>query len=81
MDELMVQAYDQYLLQRSGCPPAAFSDVLLVNVTREPLGAGMRRDLGDSSSRQDLIRTASGRGYQFVGPVHLSRRTRYDGES
>lgn len=41
----------------------------------------LRRDLDDSSSRQDLIRTASGRGYQFVGAVHLSRRTRYDGES
>jgi integrase/recombinase XerD len=41
-DWLVVQAYDQYMLERGACPPARQCDFLLVNLFREPLGAPMR---------------------------------------
>jgi site-specific recombinase XerD len=42
MDGLVVQAYDQYLLQRNLCPAAAANDFLLVNLFRPPIGAPLR---------------------------------------
>jgi integrase/recombinase XerD len=41
-DWIVVQAYDQYTLERAACPQARQSDFLLVNLFREPLGAPMR---------------------------------------
>jgi site-specific recombinase XerD len=71
MDQLMVQAYDQYLLERSGCPPAAFSDVLLVNVSREPLGVAMR-----VGAVNELLATLSRRaGLPARVHPHLLRHT------
>jgi site-specific recombinase XerD len=42
LDSLVVQAYDQYLLERSACPAAAGCDFLLVNLFGEPVGKPMR---------------------------------------
>jgi integrase len=41
-DWIVVQAYDQYMLERGACPQARRCDFLLVNLFREPLGAPMR---------------------------------------
>ncbi|MET8876493.1 tyrosine-type recombinase/integrase [Nocardia sp. NPDC004604] len=41
-DWMIVQAYDQYMLERDACPQARSCDFLLVNLFREPLGAPMR---------------------------------------
>src|SRR5258708_13087785 len=35
-DWLVVQAYDQYMLERSACPPARRCDFLLLHLFREP---------------------------------------------
>jgi len=42
MDLVVVQAYDQYLLERNECQTAAACDFLLVNLFRAPVGAPMR---------------------------------------
>jgi len=42
MDRLVVQSYDQYLIERAACPAAADCDFLLVNLFRAPLGAPIR---------------------------------------
>jgi integrase/recombinase XerD len=42
MDLVVVQAYDQYLLERNECQTAADCDFLLVNLFRAPVGAPMR---------------------------------------
>src|SRR5664280_100416 len=42
MDRLVVQAHDQYLLERGHCQAAAGSDFLLVNLFRPPVGDPMR---------------------------------------
>ena len=60
-DWLVVQAYDQYMLERGACPPARQCDFLLVNLFREPLGAPMRPRalnelLADLSRRAGLAR-------------------------
>jgi site-specific recombinase XerD len=60
-DWVVVQAYDQYTLERSACPRARRSDFLLVNLFREPLGAPMRPGalnelLADLSRRAGLSR-------------------------
>lgn len=39
VDFLVVQAYDQYIVERHACPVAAGCDFLLVNLFRPPLGA------------------------------------------
>jgi integrase len=44
LDSLTVQAFDTYELERIRCPRAAESDFVLVNLSREPLGAPMRPD-------------------------------------
>jgi integrase len=44
VDFLVVQAIDQYLLERQQCPEAARSDFLLVNLFRLPLGNPMPPD-------------------------------------
>jgi integrase/recombinase XerD len=44
VDFLLVQAYDQYVLERSEVPRAETSDFVLVNLFREPLGAPMPPD-------------------------------------
>src|SRR6266702_1086850 len=41
-DWFVVQAHDQYMLERGACPQARHCDFLLVNLFREPLGAPMR---------------------------------------
>ena len=41
-DWFVVQAHDQYMLERGACPQARRCDFLLVNLFREPLGAPMR---------------------------------------
>jgi len=41
VDHLVVQAYDQYCLERAACPPAQGCDFVLVNLFRAPLGAPM----------------------------------------
>ena len=41
-DWFVVQAYDQYILERSACPQARRCDFLLVNLFREPVGQPMR---------------------------------------
>ena len=42
MDRLVVQAHDQYLLERAHCQAAGDSDFLLVNLFKPPVGAPMR---------------------------------------
>ena len=42
MDRLVVQAHDEYLLERGHCHAAAGSDFLLVNLFRPPVGDPMR---------------------------------------
>ncbi|MGH3683872.1 MAG: tyrosine-type recombinase/integrase [Pseudonocardiaceae bacterium] len=44
LDFLVVQAFDAYEFERMRVPAAAGSDLLLVNLFREPLGAPMRPD-------------------------------------
>ncbi|MGW5748513.1 tyrosine-type recombinase/integrase [Amycolatopsis sp. NPDC003861] len=44
LDFLLVQAIDQYTLERQQCPAAAHSDFLLVNLFRPPLGNPMPPD-------------------------------------
>jgi site-specific recombinase XerD len=44
LDFLVVQAIDQYLLERQQCPDAANSDFLLVNLFRPPLGSPVTPD-------------------------------------
>lgn len=41
-DWMLVQAYDQYMLERGACAQARGCDYLLVNLFRAPLGAPMR---------------------------------------
>lgn len=41
-DWLLVQAYDQYMLERNACPAARRCDFLLVNLFRGDVGAPMR---------------------------------------
>jgi integrase/recombinase XerD len=60
-DWLVVQAYDQYMLERGACPQARHCDFLLVNLFREPLGQPMRPKalnelLSDLSRRAGLER-------------------------
>lgn len=43
-DFLVVQAIDQYLLERQRCPAAAGSDFVLVNLFRPPLGSPVTPD-------------------------------------
>ncbi|MFP1627744.1 tyrosine-type recombinase/integrase [Streptomyces sp. 5K101] len=56
VDFLLVQAYDQYVTERDGCPMARDSDFVLVNLFRPPLGAPMPpaalNDLFDRLSRR-----------------------------
>lgn len=61
VDWFVVQAYDQYSLERGGCPQARRCDFLLVNLFREPVGAPMRPSalnelLTDLSRRAGLER-------------------------
>jgi site-specific recombinase XerD len=44
LDSLTVQAFDTYELERMRAPQTAGSDFVLVNLSREPLGAPMRPD-------------------------------------
>jgi site-specific recombinase XerD len=60
-DWMIVQAFDQYMLERNNCPPARRCDFLLVNLFREPVGAPMRPGalnelLADLSRRAGLPR-------------------------
>lgn len=61
VDWFVVQAHDQYMLERGACPQARRCDFLLVNLFREPLGAPMRPRalnelLADLSRRAGLDR-------------------------
>lgn len=62
IDFLLVQAIDQYTTDRAGCPAAADSDFLLINLFRAPVGAPMRPD-----ALNELVETLSQR-------AELSRR-------
>ena len=42
VDRLVVQAHDQYVLERAGVPDAASGDFVFVNVFRPPVGAPMK---------------------------------------
>jgi integrase/recombinase XerD len=44
VDFLVVQAHDQYVVERYACPAAARCDFLLVNLFRPPLGAPITPD-------------------------------------
>jgi integrase/recombinase XerD len=60
-DWFVVQAHDQYMLERGACPQARHCDFLLVNLFREPVGAPMRPKalnelLTDLSRRANLDR-------------------------
>src|SRR6266581_5316283 len=60
-DWFVVQAHDQYMLERGACPQARHCDFLLVNLFREPVGAPMRPKalnelLADLSRRAGLAR-------------------------
>jgi integrase len=56
LDFLLVQAYDQYVVERDACREARYSDFVLVNLFRPPLGApmppGALNDLIDRLSRR-----------------------------
>ncbi|MFD4860358.1 tyrosine-type recombinase/integrase [Streptomyces atratus] len=56
VDFLLVQAYDQYAVERDACSEACDSDFVLVNLFRQPLGAPMPpaalNDLFDRLSRR-----------------------------
>jgi len=56
LDFMIVQALDVYEFERMRFPAAAFSDFLLVNLFREPVGAPMRLD-----AVNDLIAAAARR--------------------
>jgi integrase/recombinase XerD len=56
LDFMIVQALDVYEFERMRFPAAAFSDFLLVNLFREPIGAPMRLD-----AVNDLIAAAARR--------------------
>jgi site-specific recombinase XerD len=61
VDWMIVQAYDQYMLERHACPQARRCDFLLVNLFREPVGSPMRPGalnelLADLSRRAGLPR-------------------------
>ena len=63
LDFMIVQALDVYEFERMRFPAAAFSDFLLVNLFREPVGAPMRLD-----AVNDLIAAASRRAGLSPGP-------------
>jgi integrase len=42
VDRLVVQAHDQYVLERADVPAAAWSDFVFVNLFRSPVGAPMK---------------------------------------
>ena len=42
VDRLVVQAHDQYVLERAGVADAAGGDVVFVNLFRPPVGAPMK---------------------------------------
>ncbi|MDP4510366.1 tyrosine-type recombinase/integrase [Nonomuraea turcica] len=61
VDFLVVQAHDQYVLERAACPQAEDSDFVLVNLFRPPLGVPMPPDainrlITDLSRRAGLDR-------------------------
>jgi len=61
VDWMIVQAFDQYMLERNACPQARGCDFLLINLFREPLGSPMRPAalnelLADLSRRAGLTR-------------------------
>jgi integrase/recombinase XerD len=61
VDWMIVQAFDQYMLERNSCPQARGCDFLLVNLFREPVGAPMRPGalnelLADLSQRAGVSR-------------------------
>ncbi|GGJ60625.1 hypothetical protein GCM10010121_084080 [Streptomyces brasiliensis] len=56
VDFLLVQAYDQYVLERSEVPAAEASDFVLVNLFRGPLGGPMPPD-----ALSDLVKTLARR--------------------
>ncbi|MFI1169216.1 tyrosine-type recombinase/integrase [Streptomyces sp. NPDC020801] len=64
VDSLLVQAHDQYVLERAAIPAAATGDFLLVNLFRGRIGAPMR--LG---AINELMASLSRR-------AHLERRIR-----
>ncbi|MFE2868810.1 tyrosine-type recombinase/integrase [Embleya sp. NPDC059259] len=66
VDRLLVQAYDQYVLERMALPHGPLSDFVLVNLFAEPLGAPMSADaitelLGRLSRRAKLERIVTPR--------------------
>ena len=71
MDRLVVQAHDEYLLERGRCDTAAGSDFLLVNLFRPPVGDPMR--LG---AVNELLAALSRRaGLPVVIRPHMLRHT------
>lgn len=68
-DWLVVQAYDQYMGDRDGCPAARSCDLLLVNLYRGQLGAPMR-----PGALNDLLAALSRRaGLARQARPHLAR--------
>ncbi|WP_432137175.1 tyrosine-type recombinase/integrase [Streptomyces sp. bgisy154] len=66
VDRLVVQAHDQYVLERMALPHGPLSDFVLVNLFAEPLGAPMSADaitelLGRLSRRAKLERIVTPR--------------------
>jgi integrase/recombinase XerD len=69
VDALVIQAYDQYVLERSAIPAALASDFVLVNLFRAPVGAPMRPE-----AINELL-TAAGKRAGLTGPLrpHMCR--------
>jgi len=78
VDLLVVQAIDQYLVERQQCPPARDSDFLLVNLFRVPAGSPGTTSIPASRTVQyrlpDGICTRNGRNCSSA-PTVITNRT------
>ncbi|MFD3547078.1 tyrosine-type recombinase/integrase [Streptomyces sp. NPDC058655] len=69
VDFLLVQAFDQYAVERAGCAEAVLGDVVLVNLARPPVGAPMK----PGAVNELLVRLSERAGLERVVHPHALR--------
>lgn len=69
VDFLLVQAFDQYTIERGRCAEAALADVVLVNLARPPVGAPMK----PGAVNELLVRLSERAGLKRVVHPHALR--------
>ncbi|MEU9567696.1 tyrosine-type recombinase/integrase [Streptomyces sp. NPDC048161] len=69
VDFLLVQAFDQYAVERARCAEAVLGDVVLVNLARPPVGAPMK----PGAVNELLVRLSARARLERVVHPHASR--------